>query len=155
MTNSGFHKLKNELSVLEEEEKKAIEAIVIARGFGDFSENAELEAANNWLDRIRKNMEENAKKVSQSHIFDVSNIDKTKIGFGAQVELEDIETGKIMVYKIVGEFEANVQEGKLSIESPLAKALNGKKIGQDCVISAPSGEKNFEIKNIDYSWLIA
>lgn len=154
MTKSGFEKLKNELLSLEEEEKKAIEAVVIARGFGDFSENAELEAANNWLDRVRNSMADNTKKLNQATIFEPANVDKTRVGFGAQVELEDMDNDQIVIYKIVGEFEANLQEGKISTESPLAKALNGKKVGDECVIHAPAGEKNFEIKKIDYSWLV-
>ena len=155
MTEYGFHKLKEELIALEKEEKEAIDAVVIARGFGDFSENAELEAANGWLERTRKKILETIGRINEAEIFNPTVVDKTRVNFGAQVEVEDEESGKSVVYKIVGEVEANVQEGKISSQSPLAKALHGKEVGAECVFNAPGGEKIYTIKKIDYSWLVA
>jgi len=153
MTEYGFHKLKDELIALEKEEKEAVEAVVVARGFGDFSENAELEAANSWLERTRKKMLETVQKINEAELFNVAVVDKSRVNFGAQVEVEDEETGKNVVYKIVGEVEASVQEGKISVQSPIAKALHGKEVGAECVFNAPGGEKVYTIKKIDYSWL--
>ncbi len=155
MTEYGFQKLKDELVSLEKEEKDAIDAVVTARGFGDFSENAELETATSWLERTRKKMLEIAQKINEAEIFNVSLVDTSCVNFGAQVEVEDEESAKIVVYKIVGEVEANVQEGKISVQSPLAKALHGKNVGAECVFNAPGGEKVYKIKKIDYSWLSA
>lgn len=153
MTKEGLQKLRAEQEFLEQEEKKAVEAVVVARSFGDFSENAELETASNWLERTRKRIAEVEQKIGEAEIFNSASTDKTKASFGAKVELEDQDTEKIVVYKIVGEVEANVQEGKISFQSPMAKALQGKTVGSECVFNAPAGEKVFIIKKIDYSWL--
>lgn len=154
MTIEGLEKLKKELQMLSQEEKKAVDAVVVARSFGDFSENAELETASSWLERTRKKLAEIEQKIGEAEIFDIASVDKSKVNFGAQVELED-EHGNIAVYKIVSEVEANVQEGKISVQSPLARALHSKAIGDECVIYAPGGEKIFTINKIDYSWLSA
>lgn len=153
VTEYGFQKLKEELIALEKEEKAAVDAVVVARGFGDFSENAELETATSWLERTRKKILECNQKIGEAEIFSAAVVDKTRVNFGAQVEVEDQDTEKCVVYKIVGEVEANVQEGKISAQSPLAKALHGKSVGAECVFNAPSGEKVYVIKKIDYSWL--
>lgn len=153
MTVNGLNKLKNELKALHEEEKSAVEAVVTARSFGDFSENAELETANSWLERTRMKIAETETAISEAEIFDITTIDKSKVGFGAEVELEDQETGKVTTYKIVGQVEANVQEGKISLNSPLAKALHGKREGDDVALNVPAGEKDFTINKLSYSWL--
>lgn len=153
MTMNGLQKLKAAKVLLEQEEKNAVLAVVEARSFGDFSENAELEAATNWLERIRKNILENEQKVTEAEIFNPTVVDKSRVNFGAEVTIEDQDTQKCAVYRIVGEVESNVQEGKISFQSPMAKALHGKKIGDECVFNAPAGEKMCVVKKIDYSWL--
>ena len=153
MTKNGLAKLKQEQENLVQEEKRAIDAVTQARSYGDFSENAELEVANAWLDRVREKMAEIEQKIAKAEIFNYTASHQNKVNFGAQVFLEDVDTGAPAVYKIVGEVESNVQEGKISFQSPLAKALLGKNKDDECSFNAPSGEKVFLIKNIDYTWL--
>lgn len=153
MTKDGLQKLKIEQKNLLQDEKDAVEAVVIARSYGDFSENAELEAANAWLERTRRKMHETEVRIAEANIIDPATIDKSRVNFGAEVTLKDSESQKIMVYKIVGEFESNVQEGKISFQSPLAKSILGKELDDECSFNAPGGEKIFIIEQISYSWL--
>lgn len=152
ITKYGFEKLKNDLVLIEHEEKQAIEAVVIARGYGDFSENAELEAANNWLERCRTKKNVCQQNLLNAQIFNSDNADKSIVSFGACVSVED-ENENVVQYKIVSELESDVKEGKISLKSPIASALMGKKIGTECSIKVPSGDKFLTILNIDYSWL--
>jgi len=153
ITKQGMINLKEKLISLEQEEKEALNALIVARGFGDFSENAELEAARNWLDRINNDQQKTKAIISQAVVFNVNNIiNENVVGFGACVMVED-ENDKIFEYKIVNETESNLKEGKISSTSPIAKALFSKKIDDECVFSAPSGQKSYLIKKIDYSWL--
>jgi len=153
ITKSGLEKLKDELTNLTKEEKSAVEAVVVARSFGDFSENAELEAANAWLERTRKKMAEVETRINEAEIFDLQFVDKNRVNFGAQVKVEDLDTGAITDYKIVSDVESNIQDGKISIQSPIARALQGKRTGDECSFMVPAGEKVLLIQSIDYSWL--
>ncbi len=153
ITKDGLLMLKDELVNLFNEEKNAVDAVVVARSFGDFSENAELEAANAWLERTRKKMTEIDKRIAEAEIFDVSVVDKTRVNFGAYVEVEDMDTEKVTNYKIVSDVESNIEEGKISFQSPIARALRGKVVGDECIVIVPAGEKILCIKKIDYSWL--
>ena len=149
ITQIGLDKLKNDREKLVIEEKMAVDAVVVARGYGDFSENAELEAANAWLERVRMKIAENEERINSSQVFSLENIDQTKIGFGATVEVED-ENGEIKKYKIVSEFESDLSNGKISIVSPIARALSGKSVNDECLLKAPSGEKILYIVSISY-----
>lgn len=153
ITKEGLLKLRDEFATLALEEKEAVSAVVVARSFGDFSENAELDTANAWLERTRKRMQEVEQRIMEAEIFDIKMIDKDKVGFGAMIEVEDLDNDKLFKYKIVSDVEANVQESKISVQSPLAKAVHGKKVGDECTVAAPAGEKILQIKSIDYSWL--
>ncbi len=153
ITSFGLNKLKEEKEKLLQDEKDALESVVIARGYGDFSENAELDAAKEWLDRTRVKMSEIDKKISLAKIFDSSLIDKTKVNFGAAVKVEDLKSGNETIYKIVSDAEFDIAQGKISTQSAIAKGLIGKEVKDEVFIQTPGGEKNFLIKEIDYSWL--
>lgn len=153
ITKDGLLKLKEELVHLAQEEKNAVEAVVVARSFGDFSENAELEAANAWLERTRKRAVEIEVRINEAEIFDINHVDKNKVNFGAHVTVEDQDTGAVIEYKIVSDVEANIHDGKISIQSPIARALQGKQVGDECSFMVPAGEKVLTIQAIDYAWL--
>lgn len=150
VTSQGLLQLKKEEERLLEEEKEAVEAMVIARGFGDFSENAELDSAKEWLQRVRQRIGEIKEKIRNAEVFDISKVDKEVVGFGATVLLEDCETEKETLYKIVGEDESSVEEGKISFKSPIARGLKGKRKEEECEIRTPRGEKYYLVKNITY-----
>ena len=149
ITKDGFERLKIFKEELLNEQKQAIEAVVIARGYGDFSENAELEAANNWLERVRMEIAKAEESINSAQIFSLQGVDVGKIGFGATVQVED-ENGNLNTYTIVSEFEADLEQGKISVNSPIARALFGKSLGQECILKAPSGEKMLYIVSITY-----
>lgn len=155
LTPEGLLLLKREEERLLAEEKRAVEAMTIARGFGDFSENAELDSAREWLTRTQQKMVEINEKIRNSEVISLSSIKLNEVGFGADVELEFEENGsqKSVKYRIVGEDEADIAQGKISYKSPIAFALRGKKIGDECEVFAPSGERTFLIKSINYDWL--
>ncbi len=152
MTVRGAEQLREELKRLKSKDRPAvIQAIAEARAHGDLKENAEYHAAKEQQGFIEGRIKEIEGKLSNTQVIDVTTIDaKGKIVFGSTVELLDEDTGKEIVYKIVGEDEADIKTGMISFSSPIARALIGKNEGDAVSFSAPGGEKSFEVIQVRY-----
>ena len=152
MTKEGAEKLREELAYIKGVKKhQIISAIEEARAHGDLSENAEYHAAKEeqGMNEARINMVED--KLARAEVIDPSAMKTDKIVFGAKVELIDAETEKTVTYQIVGEDEADLAQGKISITSPVARALIGKEEGDETIVRAPGGEREYEIVSVSYS----
>ena len=151
MTAPGLQRLENELRQLKAEERPAIiRAIAEARSHGDLSENAEYHAARERQSFIEGRIQELEEIVSAAEVIDPSSLTGDHVKFGAQVRLVDEESEKESAYQIVGVHEADIKSGRLSISSPLAKALIGKKVGDTVSVPAPGGDRSYEILSIKY-----
>ncbi len=152
MTVRGAELLRAELKKLKSEDRpKVIQAIAEARGHGDLKENAEYHAAKDQQGFIEARIKEIEAKLSNTQIIDVTTVDaKGKIIFGSTVDLLDVELDQQSTYKIVGEDEANANEGMISFTSPIARAMIGKNAGDEVSFSAPGGEKHYEVINVRY-----
>lgn len=146
ITVQGKVKLDEELKRLISVERPAvIKAIEEARSHGDISENAEYEAAKERQSMLEGRIAEIQGQLAGAEIIDPSQIKSDRIVFGAHVEITDVDTDETHVYQIVGVDEADVKEGKISIHSPIARALIGKKVGDTAQVKSPKGEKEYEI----------
>jgi len=152
MTVRGAELLREELKTLKSIERpKVIEAIAEARAHGDLKENAEYHAAKEQQGFLEGRIKEIEGKLSNIQVIDVTTIDaKGKIVFGSTVELLDLENDKEMVYRIVGEDEADIKTGLISYSSPIARALIGRNEGDEVSFSAPGGEMHYEVIEIRY-----
>ncbi len=152
MTANGAAKLREELDQLKRIERpKVIKAIAEARAHGDLKENAEYHAAREQQGFIEGRIADIEGKLSNAQVIDVTQMAANgKVIFGATVELADEETGDEITYQIVGEDEADIKHGKLSVGSPFARALIGKMEGDVATVSAPGGEKHYEIVKVAY-----
>ena len=152
LTQRGADKLKDELQRLKTVERHAvIQAIAEARAQGDLSENAEYEAAKDKQGFIEGRILDIEGKLAAAKIINPASLDaEGKVVFGSTVDLEDEASGAAVTYQIVGEDEANVKEGKISITSPLARAMIGKEEGDEAEVSAPSGARAYEIAKVVY-----
>jgi len=151
ITKEGHDSLVKELKRLKSVERPAnIKAIEEARAHGDLSENAEYQYAKEKQSFLTGKIMEMEDKIARAQVIDVSKICEKKIVFGATVKLLDLNTDKEVSYKIVGDTESDIKLGKISIGSPIAKALIGKCIGDEAKISVPNGVKEFEIIDIKY-----
>jgi len=151
MTQEGLDKLVQELNTLKRIERPdVVAAIKQARELGDLSENAEYHAARERQAFIEGRIKELEVKTSIAEVIHIEDLKGDDIKFGASITLLDEETDKKILYKIVGEEEASITAGLLSIVSPLARALIGKKKGQGIEVKTPRGEKYYEILNVEY-----
>ena len=152
LTLRGAEKLKEELSRLKTVERHVvIQAIAEARAQGDLSENAEYEAAKDKQGFIEGRILEIESKLAAAQIIDPSRLDAGgRVVFGSTVDLEDEETGNQVTYQIVGDDEADLKLGKISISSPIARALIRKEAGEVAEVQAPGGLKHYEIVNVRY-----
>lgn len=152
MTVRGAQKLKEELHRLKTVERPAvIAAIAEARSHGDLSENAEYDAARERQAFIEGRIMELEGKLANAQIIDPKTLDADgRVVFGATVDLEATESGEQVTYQIVGEDEADVREGKISVTSPIARALIGKYAGDLVVVQAPGGAREYEILDVRY-----
>ncbi len=149
ITKAGYEALRRELERLEREERpKVIRAIAEARGHGDVSENAELDAAREKQALVEGMIQGLQQKLATSEIIDLSDIDGERAVFGAWVIIENIETGERDRYQLVGPYESDVRNGRLSVTSPIGKALVGKTIGDEVRVQTPGGMREFEIVSI-------
>jgi len=150
MTVMGAKMLQDELTHLKTIERpKVIQAIAEARSHGDISENAEYDAAKERQGFIEGRIAEIETKLSQAYIIDPSTVENTgRIIFGVTVELLDLETDNTSMYQIVGDDEADIKNGKISVNSPVAKSLIGKEIGNVVEVKVPSGIKEYEVLNV-------
>lgn len=151
MTAEGHKALDAELKRLKTEERPAvIQAISEAREHGDLSENAEYHAAKERQGWIEGRVAELEDKLARAQVIDVTKLDGDTVKFGATVLLVDEDTDEEFSYKIVGEDEADVKDGKISITSPIARALIGKSVGDSIEVSAPGGAKAYEILEVNW-----
>jgi transcription elongation factor GreA len=151
MTPEGYKKLKEELErLIKIERPKNIKAIEEARAHGDLSENAEYHAAKEKQSFIEGRIRELQSKVARAQVIDPSTISQDKVAFGARVKLMDTETGEEKTFQIVGPEEADVNNGKISIHSPIARALIGKEVGDIAVVKAPARTIEYEILEINF-----
>jgi len=152
LTIEGAEALKQELSHLKHVERPSvINAIAEARAQGDLSENAEYDAARERQGFIEGRIAELEAKLSNAQIIDPATLDADgRVVFGATVELEDVESGHAVSYQIVGEDEADIRKGKISVSSPIARALIGKYEGDTVEVQAPSGSRPYEILAVRY-----
>jgi transcription elongation factor GreA len=152
LTVRGAEKLKAELHKLKTVDRpRVIEAIAEARAHGDLKENAEYHAAREQQGFIEGRIKEIEAKLSNAQIIDVTTMNPNgKVIFGATVLLADEESGNEVTYQIVGEDEADIKAGLISITSPIARALIGKEEGDVATVVAPGGEKNYEIVEVRY-----
>ncbi|PRD45247.1 transcription elongation factor GreA [Phyllobacterium phragmitis] len=152
MTQSGFDKLKEELRWRQQEERpRIIEAISEARAHGDLSENAEYHAAKESQSLNEGRIGELEDYVARAEIIDISKLSGSKIKFGATVTMVDEDTEEEKVYQIVGDQEADVKQGRISISSPIARALIGKTEGDTIEVNAPGGFRSYEIIGLKFS----
>jgi transcription elongation factor GreA len=151
MTAPGLQRLEDELRHLKSAERPAvIRAIAEARTHGDLSENAEYHAARERQSFIEGRIAELEEIISSAEVIDPSSLSGEHVKFGAHVRLVDEETDKESAYQIVGVHEADIKSGKLSISSPLAKALIGKKPGDSISVPAPGGDRTYEILGVKF-----
>jgi transcription elongation factor GreA len=151
MTPEGHSRLSAELKRLKTVERPAvIKAIAAAREHGDLSENAEYHAARERQGFIEGRVMELEDKLGRAEIIDISKLSGSKIMFGAKVRLVDEETDEEVSYQIVGPEEAEIAQGLLSINSPLAQALLGKEAGDSVEVTTPRGTRYFEILEVKY-----
>ena len=152
MTLRGAEALRVELKRLKTEDRpRGIKAIAEARSHGDLSENAEYHAAREQQGFIEGRISEIEAKLSTAEIIDPSTVTNNgKVIFGATVELEGQDDGKSISYQIVGEDEADIKAGRISITSPIARALVGKSAGDVVDVAAPGGTRSYEIVDVKY-----
>ena len=151
MTGAGFNTLKEELRWRQQEERpRIIEAIAEARSHGDLSENAEYHAAKESQSLNEGRISELEDFIARAEVIDVSKLSGDKVKFGATVVLVDEDTEEEKTYQIVGDQEADVKSGRISISSPIARALIGKAVGEAIEVKAPGGARGYEIVELRF-----
>jgi transcription elongation factor GreA len=150
ITKEGYERLKTELQRLQKVERPTvIRAIEEARAHGDISENAEYEAAKDKQGMIEGKISDLNYKIANSEIIEPSKNDNNgRAVFGSTVVMEDLETGEVVTYRLVGPYEADVQAGTISVTAPMGKALIGQEEGSEVRVQTPKGIRNFEITEI-------
>ena len=151
MTPEGNARLREELKNLKEIERPKISReIGVARDHGDLSENAEYHAAKDrqgWIEARIKDLED---KLSRAEVIDPSKLSGSKVAFGATVKLSNVDTEEESVYRLIGADEANLDQGSISITSPLARALIGREVGDEVKVRMPAGDRLYEILEVEY-----
>ena len=151
MTAKGYTKLQQELKkLISEDRPNIIAAIAEAGSHGDLSENAEYQYAKEQQSLIEGRISDLESSISRADVIDIKNISGEDIKFGATIEIEDDDTGKKQKYQIVGEYESDIENKKLSIISPLARGLIGKSQGDNVEINSPKGMKSYTIISVKY-----
>ncbi|HJK95099.1 MAG TPA: transcription elongation factor GreA [Polyangiaceae bacterium LLY-WYZ-15_(1-7)] len=148
MTPQGFETLKKELDRLKAEMPKISQEIGVAREHGDLKENAEYHAAKEKQGMVAARIAELEDKIARAEVIDPSQLGGEKVKFGAIVELEDIDSGKIVTYQIVGSEEADISKGSISVTSPVAKALIGREVGDEVKVRTPGGTRMYEVADV-------
>jgi transcription elongation factor GreA len=152
MTVEGAERLKAELARLKSVERPAvIQAIAEARSHGDLSENADYDAAKERQGFIEGRIVELEAKLANAQVIDPADVDADgRVVFGATVEIEDLDNGERSAYQIVGDDEADIKVGKISVSSPIARALIGKSEGDAVEVQAPGGLRSYEVVQVSY-----
>ncbi len=151
MTREGYQRLQEELKrMIRVDRPQVVQAIAEARGHGDLSENAEYEAAKDRQGFIEGRIKELNDKIARAQVINPAELDADKVVFGAKVTLFDVDSGSEVTYQIVGEDEADIKGGKISVTSPVGKALIGHRLDDEVRIKVPSGIKIYEVIDIKY-----
>ncbi len=152
ITVNGLQNLKKELEDLKNVQRpKVVEAIAEARSHGDLKENAEYHAAKEQQALIESRVIAINDLIARANVIDVTKIDNDgKVIFGSTVKLQDLETAKLITYKLVGQDEADIKKNLIFFKSPIGKALIGKNKSEMVTVNTPSGEKSFEILDVQY-----
>jgi len=150
MTREGYEALKKEHEYLLNTKRPAIlKAIEEAREHGDISENAEYDAAKEEFQFLQQRVAELEGKIKSSEIVDGKQGDGDSVAFGCSIALKNLDTDEEVVYTLVGPYESDIQKGKISMSSPLGRALMGKCVGDEVTFKAPGGDRAYEIVNIE------
>lgn len=151
ITKKGYQKLKADLDNLKNVERpNIIKQIAAARELGDLKENADYHSSREKQGFIEATISDYENKFSCAEVIDISKISGTKIKFGATVNLENLNNGKKVIYKIVSDFESNIDDGLISSVSPVARALMGKEVGDEVEVTTPSGVIDYEILEVKF-----
>jgi transcription elongation factor GreA len=151
MTREGYQRLQEELKrLIRVDRPKVVQDIAEARSHGDLSENAEYDAAKERQSFIEGRIKELNDKIARAQVINPAELDVEKIVFGATVTLFDVDTNNEVTYQIVGEDEADIKAGKISVNSPVGKALIGHRLDDEVRVIVPSGTKVYEVTNIRY-----
>jgi transcription elongation factor GreA len=149
MLAEGYRKLNDEVRQLKMERPSIIEAIEVARAHGDLSENAEYHAAKERQGQIEAMIGDMEDQLSRAQVIDPTTLSGDKVVFGATVTLIDEEDKKVR-YQLVGQIEADARVGRISYNSPLGRALIGRQVGDEVEVTTPSGERYYEIAQIEF-----
>jgi len=151
MTPEGYQKLQDELKRLKSEERpKIIQAIEEARDHGDLSENAEYDAAKESQQQLDQRLREIEDKLARAEVIRPEDVKSDRVVFGATVVLNDLEGDRMVTYQVVGEDEADRTKGRISVRSPLARAMIGKLAGDAFVVNTPAGEREYVVEEIKF-----
>ena len=149
ITKEGYENLKKEHEyLLNTKRPKIIQAIEIAREHGDLSENAEYDAAKEEFQFLQKKVAELEDMIRNSEVFAIKDTGYENVEFGCNITLINLDTDEEVVYQLVGPYESDIQKGRISMTSPLGRALLGKSVGDEVNFSAPGGQRNYEIVEI-------
>ncbi len=149
ITRTGYEVMKKELERLKTVDRpQNIKAIEEARAHGDLSENAEFDAAKDRQAFIEGRIRELKYKLSNADVIDPDKLPRDRAVFGCRVVLENVDTGEEVEYQLVGPDESNIEEGRISVSSPLGKAMLGKAPGEDVILQAPGGRRCYELVEI-------
>jgi transcription elongation factor GreA len=151
MTPSGYATMKAHLWRLKNVDRLAnSKAIEIARGHGDLSENADYSAAKEEQGLIEAKIRELEAKIAMAEVIDPTKLSGSRVKFGATVTIEDSESGETQRYTIVGEHEAEIKKGRISIGAPVARALIGKEVGDTVTVTTPKGKREYEVTEVEW-----
>jgi transcription elongation factor GreA len=151
MTLRGQQLLKDELKRLKEVDRPAnVKAIEVARGHGDLSENADYDAAKQHQGLLEARIRYLEAQLALANVIDTSKLSGDKVVFGATVKVADTETGDEQTYRIVGEDEADIKQGLISITAPVARAMIGKEVGDTFKVNAPKGPRELEVLSVKF-----
>ncbi len=151
MTPTGYASMKAQLYKLKNVDRPAnSKAIEIARGHGDLSENADYSAAKEEQGLIEAKIRELEAKIAMAEVIDPTKLSGTRVKFGATVTIEDTDSGESQRYTIVGEHEADIKKGRISIGAPVARALIGKEVGDTVTVQNPKGKREYEVTEVEW-----
>lgn len=151
MTPDGYQKLQDELKRLKAEERpKVIAAIEEARGHGDLTENAEYDAAKDSQQQLDMKIKDIEDRLARAQVIRPEDVKGDRVVFGATVVLNDLDRDRKVTYQIVGETESDLAKGRISIKSPIGKAMIGKSVGEMFYVETPAGEREYEVEEIRF-----
>ncbi|MDF3067940.1 MAG: Transcription elongation factor GreA [Polyangiaceae bacterium] len=150
MTPLGAQKLREELARLKEERPKISREIGVAREHGDLKENAEYHAAKDRQGMVEAQIKDIEDKLARAEVIDPTKLSGDRVRFGATLNLTNLDTDEEITYQIVGADEADINLGKISVSAPLARALIGKSVGDEVVVTLPAGKRRYEIAEIAF-----